>query len=164
MPFTPFHFGPSSFVALPLGKYIDFPVFVLANVVVDLEPLAVMVFDLDYPLHGYCHTLLIGSLVGGMWAVIAYSGKSIFQKLMGLLHLSYATNFGKMLVSAILGIWFHILIDALIHTDIRPFFPFEANPIYGIITKSTVYLICAISFIPALIFYAIGVVSFKKKE
>ncbi|GAH08444.1 unnamed protein product, partial [marine sediment metagenome] len=31
-------------IALPLRKYIDIPVFILANVAVDLEPLAVILF------------------------------------------------------------------------------------------------------------------------
>ncbi len=41
MPFTPYHFGPSGFVGLVFGKWIDLPVFVLANVIVDVEVLAV---------------------------------------------------------------------------------------------------------------------------
>ena len=158
MPFTPFHFGPSACITLPLDKYIDVPIFVLANVIVDIEPLAVMMFGLDYPIHGYCHTLLIGSLVGILWAIIAYSGKSILQKMMGLLRLSYTANLSKMLISAVFGIWLHVMLDSFIYSDIRPFYPFQANPMRGIITGSTVYLICAISFVPALIVYAVKVV------
>ena len=41
MPFTPYHFGPSGFVGLVFGKWIDLPVFVLANVIVDVEVLVV---------------------------------------------------------------------------------------------------------------------------
>ena len=41
MPFTPYHVGPSGFVGLVFGKWIDLPVFVLANVIVDVEVLAV---------------------------------------------------------------------------------------------------------------------------
>ncbi len=155
MPFTPFHFGPSFCIALPLRKYIDLPVFVLANVVVDIEPLAVILFGLNYPVHGYCHTFLIGSAVGAMWALIAYSGKGAFQKLMKLLHLSYDTNLGKMLISAILGVWFHVLFDAPLYTDIRPFYPSISNPMYRVIGGSTIYLICTVSFVPALILYMI---------
>ena len=44
MPFTPYHFGPHGCVGLVLKRYLDLPVFMLANVAVDLEPLAVMVF------------------------------------------------------------------------------------------------------------------------
>ncbi len=155
MPFTPFHFGPSSCIALPLRKYIDSSVFVLANVVVDLEPLAVMLFGLNYPVHGYCHTFLIGSVVGAVWALIAYSGKAAFQRIMKLLHLPYDTNLGKMLISGILGVWFHVLLDAPLYSDIRPFYPSTTNPMYRIIGESSIYLICTVSFVPALILYMI---------
>lgn len=163
MPLTPFHFGPASTVSLPLRKYFDFPVFVLANVVVDFEPLIVMVFGLDYPLHGYFHTFLIGCFVGTVWGIIAYLLKDYFQKFMKLLRLSYDTNFTKMITSGILGIWFHILLDASIYLNIHPFFPFKTNPLYGIVTEPTMYLLCAIFFIPAAIFYIIEVVKCKSQ-
>lgn len=52
MPFTPLHFGPHACVALPLRRRVDLPVFLLTNVVVDVEPLLVLTFNLNYPLHG----------------------------------------------------------------------------------------------------------------
>ena len=58
MPFTPFHIGPHATVGLALQNYIDVPVFITANVAVDLEPLFVILFKPDYPLHGYFHSLL----------------------------------------------------------------------------------------------------------
>ncbi len=36
MPVTPFHFGPSALIGLPLKRWIDIPVFVLANTNVQL--------------------------------------------------------------------------------------------------------------------------------
>ena len=34
MPFTPYHFGSSGFVGLAFRKWLDVPIFVLANVIV----------------------------------------------------------------------------------------------------------------------------------
>ena len=164
MPFTPYHFGPSACVSLPLARYIDVPVFVFANVIVDIEPLSVMVFGLNYPLHGYCHTFLIGCLVGILWAGIAYAGRNIIQKAMKLLQLSYTAIFGKMLISAILGVWFHVILDSMIYSDIKPFYPFKFNPMRGIVTASSLYMICAISFIPALAIYGAKVLSLRKRS
>ncbi len=164
MPFTPYHFGPSACIALPLRKYIDIPVFILANVVIDLEPLAVILFGLNYPLHGYFHTFLVGTVVALVWGLIAYWGKSILQRLMKLFHLSYETNFRKMLLSAILGIWFHILLDGQLYTNIQPFWPLKANPLYGLLSYNTVYLICKISFLPAIVLYIIAVASYVRKN
>ncbi len=164
MPFTPYHFGPSACIALPLRKYIDIPVFILANVVIDLEPLAVILFGLNYPLHGYFHTFLVGTVVALVWGLIAYWGKIILQRLMKLFHLSYETNFRKMLLSAILGIWFHILLDGQLYTDIQPFWPFKTNPMYGLLSYNTIYLICKISFLPAIVLYIIAVASYIRKN
>jgi len=164
MPFTPYHFGPSACIALPLRKYIDIPVFILANVAVDLEPLAVILLDLNYPLHGYFHTFLCGVVVALAWGLVAYSGKSILQRLMKLFHLSYKTNFRKMLLSAILGIWFHILLDGQLYTDIQPFWPFKTNPMYDLLSYNTIYLICKISFLPAIVLYIIAVASYVRKN
>jgi membrane-bound metal-dependent hydrolase YbcI (DUF457 family) len=164
MPFTPYHFGPSACIALPLRKYIDIPVFILANVVIDLEPLAVILFGLNYPLHGYFHTFLVGTVVALVWGLIAYWGKSILQRLMKLFHLSYESNFRKMLLSAILGIWFHILLDGQLYTDIQPFWPLDTNPFINLMTLKTVRLLCTISFLPAIVLYIIAVASYVRKN
>lgn len=164
MPFTPFHFGPSGCLALPLQKYVDVPVFVLANVVVDIEPLAVMTLGLPLPIHGYFHTLLIGSALGIIWGLIAWSFRGLTRKIMRLLRLPYLPSLSKTLISAILGIWFHVFLDALIYADVRPFYPFAGNPVLGLFSVKQLYLICSLSFIPAVAFYLIAAVSFIRKN
>lgn len=160
MPFTPFHFGPSACIALPLRKYIDIPVFILANVVVDIEPLAVIAFNLNYPLHGYAHTFLIGTAVGIAWAIISYAGKDKLQWLMKYLDIPYDTNFKKITISAVLGVWFHLLLDMPLYFDIHPLYPSLFNPLFGLMTNFTMYIVCGISFIPAIVLYMIV----KRKE
>ena len=64
MSFTPFHLGPALGLGLPLRRYLHVPTFLAASVVVDVEPLLVLVLGLDYPLHGYLHTFLFASLTG----------------------------------------------------------------------------------------------------
>jgi len=164
LPFTPYHFGPSACIALPLRKYIDIPVFILANVAVDLEPLAVILLDLNYPLHGYFHTFLVGTVITLVWGFIAYSGKSILQRLMTLFHVSYEANFRKILLSAILGTWFHLLIDSICWRDMRPFWPLNPNPFIDWMTLETVRLLCTISFLPAVGLYIIAVKSYIRKN
>ncbi len=164
MPFTPFHFGPGSLVGLPLNRYLDFPVFILANVAVDIEPLAVMVFDLNYPVHGYFHTFLFGSLVGVTWAFLAWPFRGIFEKLMNLFRVEYSTDILKMLISGVLGVWLHVLFDAPLYTDIKPFFPLTDNPLYGIIGFPTVEIFCMICFLPAFLVYAYKAYSYSRSQ
>lgn len=45
MPFTLYHLGPSLGLGLPLRKYVHAPTFILANVIVDVEPFLVLVWS-----------------------------------------------------------------------------------------------------------------------
>jgi membrane-bound metal-dependent hydrolase YbcI (DUF457 family) len=153
MPFTPFHFGPAALIGLPLKQWIDIPVFVLANVVIDFEPLAVMVFQLNYPLHGYFHTFLIGGLVGLLWGLAAYFLKPLFILLMRLFGLSYQPTLLKMTVSGILGVWLHVFIDSFLYEEMNPFWPAMGNPLYAIIRYQLVFQICELSLIAAVVIF-----------
>lgn len=163
MPFTPFHFGPHACISLSLYHRLDIPVFIGANIAVDIEPLLVILFNFNYPLHGYCHTLLIGGFVGFLFATALYPLRNIFKKIMNLLGLPYAPSYKNMVFSGILGVWVHILFDAFLYTDIRPFFPFRFNPLYSGVSMEMLYNICAVSFVPALAIYIYVVFITRKK-
>jgi len=153
MPFTPFHFGPAALIGLPLKRWIDIPVFVLANVVVDFEPLAVMVFNLEYPLHGYFHTFLFGGLIGLIWGLAAYPLKPVFAFLMRIFGLSYKPTLLKMMLSGLLGIWLHVFIDSILYDEMNPFWPMAGNPFHEIVRYQTVFLICEASLIAAVVMF-----------
>ena len=143
MPFTPFHVGPHATVGFAFQKYIDVPVFVLSNIAIDLEPLAVILFKFEYPLHGYFHTFFFGGLVGlvGLvWGLVACMIPKQITTLMNKFYLGYTPVPIKTVFSGILGVWFHILFDAPIYKDIRPFFPYEFNPFYGLVYLPNMYL------------------------
>ena len=153
MPFTPFHFGPHACLSLPLYRRVDIPLFLGANVVIDIEPLLVMTFNLDYPLHGYCHTLLFGTLVGLALAAAAYPFRRLIGEAMKLLRVPYVPTFATMAISAVVGAWCHVLLDGTLHADIRPFYPVQANPLRGLLSPGAVHAVCVISFVPALAMY-----------
>jgi len=82
MPFTPFHFGPALFFGLLLLQYIHFPTFIIANVIVDLEPFLVLFFDLDYPLHGFFHSFAGGSIISiilALWMGKIFRNQAFFS-------------------------------------------------------------------------------------
>lgn len=64
MPFTPFHLGPAIFFGMLLRRNMHMPTFIVANVILDVEPLLVLILGLKYPLHGYFHTFIIGFFHG----------------------------------------------------------------------------------------------------
>jgi membrane-bound metal-dependent hydrolase YbcI (DUF457 family) len=154
MPFTPYHFGPSGCIAILLYKRIDVLIFLLVNVALDIEPLLVIVFSLQYPIHGYAHTLFGAAIIGTLLGTILYIFKNPIQFIMvKLFRFPYESSKKKMIISGIGGGWFHIILDSLFHADIRPFYPLNFNPLYGIISRSMIYKLCAILFILALILY-----------
>lgn len=160
MPFTPYHFGPSAFVGLTLRKWIDFPVFVLANVLVDFEVL----FFNHWPVHRYFHTLLIGAVVGACLGLLAHRFRGLFKRLMKIIRIPYQTSFWKMVISGVLGVWLHVFADAIYHSDVNIFWPSKARPLFGLISQEQVETVCVASLIAAIFPYAIAVVFYAKQK
>ncbi|MBN2136848.1 MAG: hypothetical protein JW720_03495 [Sedimentisphaerales bacterium] len=164
MPFTPYHFGPSGFVALALRKWIDIPVFVLANVVVDVEVLVIGFANLGYPFHRYCHTLLIGAALGAAWGLLAYALRRPLKSSMTLLRIKYKPVLAKMIVSGILGVWLHVLIDSLYHYDVSAFWPYSTNirRLTHYINRGQIKTFCLAFALPAAVLYVFAVIAFIK--
>jgi membrane-bound metal-dependent hydrolase YbcI (DUF457 family) len=162
LPFTPYHFGPSAFIGLSLKRWLDVPVFVLANVIVDIEVL----FAGAWPHHQYWHwhSLSIGTLVGAIWGLAAYPLRNIFKKIMQILHIPYKTGLRKMVISGILGVWLHVAIDAFYHWDVQIFWPSKTSPLYELLTKGQVTAICIAFFVAAVLLYVITFVSYTKQN
>lgn len=153
MPFTPFHFAPHACMALSVSKKINIIVFVLANVAVDIEPLLVMTYKLNYPIHGAAHTLIGAAIIGFFWGSLAYLFKEQFSKLLKLLKLSWEFTWKQYIISGVFGAWFHILFDAPLYFDIQPFYPIGINPFYGLVSRELMYKFCSFLFIAAVLMY-----------
>ena len=164
MPFTPYHFGPSGLLGLIFKKWLDIPVFVLANVAVDIEVLVIRILGLGWPYHRYCHTLLFGMAVGIIWGIAAYPLRHLFGRIMRLIRLPYQTGFWKMVVSGVLGVWLHIVIDSIYHWDVLMLWPSKAKPWFGLISPLQVKLVCVVCLLAALILYAFISNSYLKQS
>jgi membrane-bound metal-dependent hydrolase YbcI (DUF457 family) len=166
MPFTPYHFGPSGFIGLVFGKWIDLPVIVLANVIVDVEVLIIGSLGLGWSAHRYCHTLLIGAVVGALWGIAAYPLRHFFKRMMRVFYIPYKTSLRKMVISGVLGVWLHVLIDGIYHFDVKIFWPGKKmwlwQMINGRITKGQIETICMLFFIAAFIVYILAVTVFRR--
>jgi membrane-bound metal-dependent hydrolase YbcI (DUF457 family) len=164
MPFTPYHFGPSGFIGLALRKYIDIPVFVLANVIVDIEVLVLNLLETGWPMHRYTHTLLLGAAAGVIWAIAAYPMRHLLEKIMQIIRIPYQTNFRKMVISGILGVWLHVVIDAIYHLDVPLLWPSKARPLWHVLSQGQVKGICIAFCVAAAVLYLIIVVSDSKRN
>jgi hypothetical protein len=162
MPFTLFHLGPALAIGLPLRKYVHVPTFIVANVILDVEPLLVMVFGLNYPLHGYLHTLLFAFMVGLLLAFVMFKLEGTMQPAYKWLLLETSNSYSvrAFILAGISGTMLHVLLDAPLYSDIHPFFPFTANPLLetGALAGMDILVLCIWMGIFALIFYAALVV------
>jgi membrane-bound metal-dependent hydrolase YbcI (DUF457 family) len=64
-------------------------------------------------------------------------------------------SFKNILSASLSGIYIHILLDSMTHSDIRPFYPLDLNPFLGIASVLGVYMLCIWSFIGGVITYTI---------
>jgi len=157
MPFTPYHFGPALFLGLLFFSFVDFPTLLIASVIVDIEPFLVLALNLDYPLHGFFHSLLGGTLVAIPLALIMLKIRDKISPLLSFFKLEQNVSFKTILVASFSGIYIHILFDSRIYTDIQPFYPSNYNPLLttGILAGLDSYTICIWSFFGAIIIYLI---------
>ncbi len=147
MPFTPFHIGPGLGFGLLFSKYFDIAALLVASVAVDIEPFSILLFNLNYPLHGFFHSFLGGTLIAVLVSAAAYYLRDATRKIMDVFRLGQRSSFKKILWSSIFGVYLHILLDAPLYADIRPFYPFQGNPLYGLFSAGQIYTFTGISFI-----------------
>ncbi len=157
MPFTPYHWGPSSWIGLILFKIFDFPTLLIASVIVDIEPFCVLVFNLNYPLHGFFHSFLGGSIIAVLTSLVMYFSKNNIKKLMAAFKLEQDSSYKKILWTSFFGVYFHILLDSPLYRNIKPFYPMEINPFYGLVSSQQIYLFCSLSFLIGVLFYLFAI-------
>ena len=141
MPFTPIHLGPGlAFKALG-GHRVSFMVFGGAQVLMDIEPLLGILQDTPV-LHGPSHTVA-GALVIGSLAWL--SGKPVSALVLDILKIPHAPiTWRAAFAGAYLGTFSHILLDAVMHADMRPWWPLGAgNPLLHAIGIDALHLACA---------------------
>jgi hypothetical protein len=153
MPFTPFHFGPGIAIKAALPRYFSFAVFCFTQVAIDCEVACYLIRG-QYPIHRWCHTYFGATFVAVACALI---GRPVCQFLLRC-WLAWADEPLKRLVpatanifwrsafaSAFLGTYSHVLLDSIMHYDMRPFFPFsDGNPLYRGISLLALHALCVV--------------------
>ena len=166
MPFTPFHLGPGLGFGLPFRKYIHAPTFILANVIVDLEPFLVLFFGLRYPLHGYLHTFLFAILMGLAFGCVMYLLERFLHPLYKMFLFEEANSLGlrSFIVAGALGTGIHVLLDAPLYDDIKPFYPMTANPVYNPTLTPEIYSLCIWLGAFGIVYYLglLGLIIYRK--
>ncbi len=135
MPFTPFHFGPGILLGLLLLKKIDFPTFVLANVVIDWRAALVFLGFWSGPRHGWVHTYIGAILMALALGTAMVYLRPVIDDYMKEMKISQRISKKKIFLAAFSGAFLHISIDAMHHPYMQPFMPSDWRPLLG--TAST---------------------------
>lgn len=156
MPFTPFHLGPAIGLGLPLRRYLHTPTFIVASVILDIEPFLVLQYNLNYPLHGYLHTFILALFVGLLLGYVAFLLESKLKPVFKvfLLETDKDLRLRSFLLAGASGTMLHVLLDSPLYTDIRPFYPLAANPLYDPSLSLGIYTFCVWTGIFGLVYYA----------
>jgi len=155
MPFTPFHLGPALFFGLLLFRHIHFPTFIIANILVDLEPFFILFLGLDYPLHGFFHLFIGSSIIAIVLAVCINKLDKYLKDFARTIKLSQELPMRSIWIASFFGAYLHILLDSTLYSDIKPFYPSDLNPFLNniILSGMNVYLLCVILFILGFLLY-----------
>lgn len=153
MPFTPFHFGPGALMHAVAPRHVSFLAFCGANVLMDTEPLYFMLTGQE-PLHRFFHSYVGATLVMAATAALFLLALRVAARLMlpdpfGWQALTQRAVLG----GAAAGSYSHIVLDSVMHADIRPWAPFSAaNALYGWMSIDALQTLClACAAVAALI-------------
>jgi hypothetical protein len=132
----------------------------------DLEPIGRFLAG-SSPLHGPVHSLLGATVVG---AIVVVLGKPLGERLLRLwnwrliprqrewLYVEPRFTWPETVVAAFVGTYSHVLLDSVMHTDVRPMYPFrDVNHLVGIISVEKLDALClALGVIGVLIILTVS--------
>ena len=149
MPFTPFHLEPALAVKAAAPRYFSFLTFGLTQVVIDSEA-AFYILTSGWPVHRLLHTYLGATLVAVITVVLVERAIRLWNRLA-------ATDRGRILriepriplvaavSGALTGGYSHVLLDSIMHSDVRPFAPWsDANALLHLTSAGRLVLACVI--------------------
>lgn len=145
MPFTPLHLGIGTCFKAAQNQRFSWVIFAGAQVLMDVEPLLGLIFNWD-TLHLYTHNLLGALLIGG---VAVLWGRPIGQfTLKKLSYKNWKITWRVAIYSALIGSFSHVLLDALMHADMYPFFPLSMkNPLLHLVDYTVIFWGCVLSLL-----------------
>jgi hypothetical protein len=151
MPFTPFHLGPAAALKVMMPTSFSFMVFGFTQVLMDIEPLYYMNQGM-WPIHRVFHTY-VGAT--GVAIVATLTGKSVCTGALRLwnwgldasqrdwLEVEPKISWVAALTGVFVGAYSHVLLDSIMHGDVRPLAPFsDGNELLGVISLAQLHWLC----------------------
>lgn len=154
MPVTPFHLGPGMVLKSAGGAWFSFLAFGIAQVAMDIEPGIGMLRQAP-TLHGWTHTYLGATLIGAIvlaltrpigTPILRWWNAELRRNRLDWLAGADTIPMTAAAAGAFLGTYSHVLLDSLMHADMRPYAPFsDGNGLLGMISVGALHGACAIA-------------------
>jgi len=174
MPITPFHIIAGFAVKSIFNKGFSWSIFALTNIAIDTEVIY-YVITAGEASHKFFHTLLGSTMIAiictfagipvcerllNFWNKNLYNEKSL-EKLK-FLNVDSKINIFSSFAGAFIGAYSHILLDSLMHFDVKPFEPFFSTNFVGIVPINILHFGLLGLFVFGVIIYVIKKI-FQKK-
>jgi len=140
----------------------------LGSIAPDIQPFIIIFFNLPGALHGPPLHTFIGStiLLALPLTALVFILRKPIQIITSPLKLKQNATIPTILIGALIGVYSHILLDAILYTDIQPFYPITMNPLLSQdpLRYYIMYTACAIAFIIALAMYGFYLWKYRQKQ
>jgi membrane-bound metal-dependent hydrolase YbcI (DUF457 family) len=144
VPVTPFHFGPGVLLKACAPRSVSLTAFVATQVVIDIES-GYHLYRGDWPIHREAHSLLISGLLGLATGLLVWLVARHRMRVSDPLVRSEIAR-SAALCGGLVGGLTHPILDAVMHPDLRPFWPVSmANPFLDTIGFGALHLGCVAS-------------------
>lgn len=163
MPFTPYHFGPGLFLGVLLFPFIDFSTVIIASMFIDIEPIAVLMFGLPYPLHGFFHSYVGATILSCVLTGLIYPFRKYLNALVSLFGLHQESSLRHIFPASIIGTYSHVFLDSFLYSEMNPLYPLIGNPFLGMLSSGIVYSLCVQLGLLGLGLYVIRLLYFHLK-
>ena len=146
--------GPGVALKSLLGPRFSLMLFGFGQIAMDIEPL-VRILRNDTFLHGWTHTLGGATVIGlasiaggrplcqwmlGRWPIDPAGG--LLERMRGAQRIGW----GPACAGAMIGTWSHVLLDGIMHSDVRPLAPLvSGNGLLGLLSIDALHRVCIAS-------------------
>ena len=155
MPFTPYHLGPALLFGVLLFPIVDIAALLLSSILVDVEPLYVIIFAPGLPYHGILHTYIGATGIAILHAVILWFLRDWTRQILAIFKIDQNSSFIRIFGTSLLGTYSHIFLDSFVYPEMNPFFPLMGNPFLGFVSSAIVYQFCTICLFLGLVLYLV---------
>lgn len=142
MPFTPLHLGLGMVAKSVAPKQFSLLIFTGVQVLMDIEPLIAMILGW-HSLHFYTHNLIGAFLIGSLAILL---GRPLSLWYLNIIHRQqHHISLRMAIISAYIGSFSHISLDAFMHVDMFPLLPFSLQqPLLHLIPYPQLEAFCII--------------------